>query len=284
MGPDFKGAAHRLTDYDLPRIGAIIGVGEDILHAVMDVEAPKSGFDEQGRPRILFEPHIFYRELGPGAKRDEAVRQGLAYQNWKPGAYGPESAQYGKLARAILIDRGAALRSCSWGRGQIMGFNCALAGYASAEAMAAAFADSEAAQVEGIVRFAASKRLDTTLRAIDKKARSTPNDWRQFAGVYNGAGYEKALNGKGYHVALSERFNWWRTVPDTPWAPQPAAANTADAVPVEHLPTAPVAPTHPPAPVVPRLPPDVEPVAPAPQPQQSRVARFLASFFARLKG
>lgn len=69
----FEGDAKRLADSDLPRIGSAIGVGEDILHAIMDVEAPKNGFDDQGRPRILFEPHIFYRGLGPGGKRDEAV-------------------------------------------------------------------------------------------------------------------------------------------------------------------------------------------------------------------
>lgn len=148
MTSSFKGAARRLTDTDLPRIGAIIGVGEDVLHAVMDVEAPKSGFDAQGRPRILFEPHIFYRELGPGPKRDRAVREGLAYRNWKSGAYGSEGGQYDKLARAIEIDCAAALRSCSWGRGQIMGFNHKLVGFDSVDAMVAAFMASEAAQIE----------------------------------------------------------------------------------------------------------------------------------------
>jgi len=45
----FKGAARRLDDIDLPRIGHLIGVGEDELHAVIDVEARGSGFDSLGR-------------------------------------------------------------------------------------------------------------------------------------------------------------------------------------------------------------------------------------------
>lgn len=255
MADEFKGAARRLTDQDLPRIGSIIGVGEDILHAIMDVEAPKSGFDAEGRPRILFEPHIFYRELGPGAKRDEAVRQGIAYQNWKSGAYGPESGQYDRLARAILIDRSAALRSASWGRGQIMGFNHALVGYVSAEAMTEAFAASEAAQVEAIVRFAKARKLDVTLRAIDAKRSSTPADWQPFALGYNGSGYRA----NRYDERLSDRFNWWRTIPDTPWTHEPE-----------------------PTPVV--LTPTEPPVLPMPPEEPGFLARLAAAFFRRMKG
>lgn len=258
---DFNGAARRLTDQDLPRIGSIIGVGEDVLHAITDVEAPKSGFDAQGRPRILFEPHIFYRELGPDAKRDEAVRQGLAYQNWKAGAYGPESGQYGKLERAMAIDANAALRSCSWGRGQIMGFNCKLVGYLTARTMAEAFAESEAAQVEAIVQFMASRRLDSHLRKIDALKRpSTPDDWRPVAEGYNGAGYAT----HNYHGRLSDRFNFWRAIPDTPWAHEPAAPV------IEFTPA-------------PALPPDaVIPIDPPAKP--GFLARLIAAFFRRMKG
>lgn len=260
----FKGAAKRLDDIDLPRIGAFIGVGEDVLHAIMDVEAPKSGFDAEGRPRILFEPHIFYRELGDGPKRNEAARQGLAYSAWKPGAYGAENEQYGKLERAMKIDANAALRSCSWGRGQIMGFNHALVGYASARAMVDAFMASEASQVEAIVRFMVSKRLDGHLRRVDGLNRpATPDDWKPVALGYNGSGYEK----NGYHTKLASRHNFWRTIPDTPWTPEPVS------VPVPAL--------------VERLP---EVPAPSPQPrpplvpQPSPFIRFVSAFLRRLKG
>jgi len=232
----------------LPRIGATIGVGEDVLHAIMDVEAPKSGFDGQGRPRILFDPHIFYRELGEGAERDAAVKQGLAYASWKLGTYGKESEQYGKLERAMKIDANAALRSCSWGRGQIMGFNHALAGYPNAEAMVTAFAASEASQIQGIVRFMASKKLDVHLRKIDQlKQPSTPYDWRPVAAGYNGSGYAQ----NGYHTKLAQRHNFWREIPDTPWSHDlPSPANTSDAVPVEDLPKAPAPPLDPPPAVI----------------------------------
>lgn len=211
---EFKGAAKRVQDTDLGRIAAKIGVGEDILHAIMDVEAPKSGFDSQGRPRILFEPHIFYRELGDTPARKQAVARGLAYQSWKPGAYGLENTQYSKLERAMQIDETAALKSCSWGRGQIMGFNHKAVGYLTVQDMVREFAASEAAQIEAIVDFIATNKLDASLRSIHVTGKpSSPDQWRTFAKSYNGAGYEK----NGYHVKLSDRHNWWRNVPDTPW-------------------------------------------------------------------
>ena len=104
---NFKGKAKRLDDIDLPMIGREIGVGEDEIHAVLDVEAAGSGFDKQGRPKMLFEPHIFWRELGKGPARDKAAAAGLAYPRWKPGAYPKDS--YPRLLKAMAIDEEAAL-------------------------------------------------------------------------------------------------------------------------------------------------------------------------------
>lgn len=69
---NFTGPGTRLADTDLPRIGSQIGVGEDEIHAFLDVETSGSGFDAQKRPKMLFEPHVFFRNL-IGPKRDQAV-------------------------------------------------------------------------------------------------------------------------------------------------------------------------------------------------------------------
>ena len=39
---NFQGSGKRIDDYDIPRIGALIGVGEDEVHAVLDVESSGS--------------------------------------------------------------------------------------------------------------------------------------------------------------------------------------------------------------------------------------------------
>jgi len=200
---NFQGTAKRLDDMDLPRLGSLIGVGEDEIHAVMDVEARSSGFDSKGRPAMLFEPHIFYRLLGPGAKRDRAVREGLAWKSWKRD-YPRDS--YDRLSRAMAIDREIALQSASWGLGQIMGFNHTLAGYVSAEAMVRDFLEDEDRHLKAMVNFILRSGLDDELR---------DHDWRGFARGYNGPGYEK----NAYHTKLAQAFAKWTKIKDTPWRP-----------------------------------------------------------------
>ena len=197
----FAGAAKRLDDIDLPVIGARIGVGEDAIHAVIDVETAGGGFDGQGRVRMLFEPHVFWRELGPGADRDRAVAAGLAYPRWGQRAYPRDS--YPRLLAAIEIDENAALRSASWGLGQIMGFNAVMAGYPDARSMVQAFAEDEEHHLAAMVAFIVSAGLDDELRR---------HDWAGFARGYNGPSYAS----HGYHTKLAAAYAKWARIPDTP--------------------------------------------------------------------
>lgn len=201
----FKGAGKRLDDIDLPRIGATFGVGEDEIHAIIDVESRGSGFDRQGRVLALFEPHVFWRELGPGPERDRAAAAGLAYPNWTAGGYPSDS--YPRIIAACEINEDAALRSTSWGMFQIMGFNCLLAGYGSARAMIEAFKDDEEAHLEAMATFVVSSGLDAKLRR---------HDWRGFARGYNGSGYAR----HGYHTKLEVAYRKWSKIADTPYDPQ----------------------------------------------------------------
>lgn len=202
----FKGRAKRLQAIDIPRIGRLIGVGEDEIRAVLEVETAGGGFDAQGRPRMLFEPHVFWRELGDVPKRTAAASTGLAYPKWGAAPYPDDS--YPRLALALKIDANAALRSASWGIGQIMGFNHRAAGYASPGDMVAAFCDSEAAGLEAMVRFIESEGLDDELRR---------HDWSAFARGYNGAGYVH----HGYHTRLARAFERWRRIPDVDVSARP---------------------------------------------------------------
>lgn len=196
--PRFKGRGKRLDVWDYGRIGRLIGVGEDEIRAVVEVEAAGSGFDSEGRIKMLFEPHVFWRELAEG-KRALAVTQGLAYRRWGERPYPRDS--YPRLEAAMKVDRPAALRSASWGLGQIMGFNCRAAGYLTAADMVDAFVDDEEKHVEAMVRFILSEGLDDDLRR---------HDWSGFARGYNGAGYAQ----HGYHTKLAAAYAKWRARPD----------------------------------------------------------------------
>lgn len=195
---NFKGRAKPLDGWDFGRIGRRLNLTEDMVRAVVEVEASGSGFDGLGRPKMLFEPHVFFRELGE-AKRNLAVTQGLAYPKWGMKPYPKES--YSRLTAAMKIDRPSALRSASWGLGQIMGFNHKAAGYHNAEAMVLDFLDDEEKHLEAMMRFILSEGLDDELRELR---------WQGFARGYNGPGYAK----HGYHTKLAAAYAKWSARPD----------------------------------------------------------------------
>lgn len=209
MTQTFRGAARRLDDIDLPKLGARIGVGEDEVHAFLDVETLGSGFDNQGRPKMLFEPHVFFRNL-TGAKRAQAVAQGLAYQKWGQSPYPRDS--YPRLKSACAIDETAALKSASWGLGQVLGENHIAAGYSTPQAMVAAMMADEELQLEAAINFIKYHKLDAALRK---------HDWAAFAKGYNGAGYKK----NAYDTKLADAFRKWSRIKDTPWPQASLPAN-----------------------------------------------------------
>lgn len=225
----FNGAAKKLADTDLPELGQVIGVGEDEIHAFLDTESAGHGFDRNNRPTMLFEPHIFYRQL-TGDKLTRAVNGGLAYPKWGEKPYPFDS--YPRLMAAMIIDETAALQSASWGFGQILGVNHMSVRYATVQEMVQAFCDSEKAQVRAIIDFLISNHLDSALRS---------HDWARLAAGYNGAGYAK----NGYDKKLAANFKYWQGIKDTPWAPvpKPVPAPTIPApVPVPAASPAPVQP------------------------------------------
>lgn len=208
MDRSFKGAAKRLDDLDLPRLGHRLGVGEDEIHAFLDVETRGHGFDAQGRPIILFEPHVFYRNLS-GDKLNQAVRTQLAAKSWGTIPYGGEGNQYPRLLKALDIDETAALKACSWGLGQVLGENHKDAGFATVQDMVTAMMDDEEKQLEASVNFILNNHLDDELRR---------HDWAGFALHYNGKGYKK----NRYDDKLADAFRKWSRIKDTPWTPEPA--------------------------------------------------------------
>lgn len=202
----FRGEARPLDDIDLPRLGHRIGVGEDEIHAVMDVEAAGGAWDARKRPKMLFEPHRFYKNLGPGEKRDRAVRAGLAYPRWGEKPYPKDS--YPRLAEAMAIDETAALKSASWGLGQILGENHAMVGYDTVQAMVLDTLDDADKHLEMMVNFILAAKLDDELRA---------HDWTGFARGYNGPQHAK----HDYAGRLRRAYARWAKIRDTPWSPEP---------------------------------------------------------------
>ena len=195
MADEFTGKALPLEAQGLQQALDVVAVDAAELWAVIGVETTGCGFLPDRRPKILFERHVFSRET---QQRFDASNPDLS--NPRPGGYGPGGApQYDRLKQAISLDRDAALRSASWGLGQVMGYNAVPLGYADTNQMVVAMTASEEEQLVAMVRFVKANHLDGALRT---------HDWPSFARGYNGpdytinkydtrlaAAYQKALYG-----------------------------------------------------------------------------------------
>lgn len=152
--------------------------------AIVKVESRGSGIDRLGRVKVLFEKHKFYKNLPP-EKRKAAVAAGLARAKWisvKKGGYKDQpdnDAALDFLVRAIAIDETAALKSASYGLGQVVGENAELCGWPSVQAFVLDMCQSEDSHVEAMMGFLIGNGLGDELRALDFDA---------IERVYNGGG------------------------------------------------------------------------------------------------
>ncbi|WP_339511899.1 N-acetylmuramidase family protein [Pseudomonas sp. RL_15y_Pfl2_60] len=186
--------SHLLSHADLAAAAKRLGVDLASIYAINQVESLGNGFASNGKPTVLFERHIMYRQLcTPVHEGDNAVQLkmhadelAITYPNLvnpKPGGYAGGTAEHQRLARARMLDDTSALASASWGAFQIMGFHWQLLGYSSVQEFAERMAKSEAEQLEAFVRFIeADPALHKALKA--KK-------WAEFAKRYNGPNYAR---------------------------------------------------------------------------------------------
>jgi hypothetical protein len=172
----FVGRSRALSQAGLLTSAQAAGAAVADLWAVVTVETSGCGFLVDRRPQILFERHLFHA-LTHGQFDDGDI------SDQKPGGYGSSGAhQYDRLARAIQCDRLAALKSTSWGLGQILGNNYAMTGFGDVETFVTAMSDSEDAHVAALSAFVRSAGLEAALQR---------HDWAAFARGYNGPSYAK---------------------------------------------------------------------------------------------
>ena len=142
-----------LSFSDIKNAAALIGVDPCAVKAVVEVESGGSGFLPDGRPKILFEGHVFWKELqkrgidpSPIAPKHPSV----IYPKWDKSQYRGGSAEYERLNIAALVNKDAALCSASWGLFQIMGFNYRACGFDTVQAFVDAQKESEATTVAAL--------------------------------------------------------------------------------------------------------------------------------------
>ncbi|MHA6159505.1 N-acetylmuramidase domain-containing protein [Pseudomonas sichuanensis] len=200
------GDTHKLLKHaDLVQASQRLGVPVAAVYALNEVESKGSGFLDNGKPVILFERHIMYRQLqiaradGVDVAQLQQRAKQLAVEypalvNPKSGGYIGGTAEHQRLAGARQIDNAAALESASWGAFQVMGYHWKRLGYASIHDFVERMGRSEAEHLEAFVRYIEG---DVTLHKALKTLK-----WAKVAELYNGADYQRNL----YDVKLERAF------------------------------------------------------------------------------
>lgn len=186
-----------LSFSDIQRAAESLGVEACAVKAMVEVESSGSGFLLDGRVKVLFEGHIFWKELIKAGFNpvDYALKfPNIVYQRWDKGKYKGGSAEWERLNSAALINKKAALCSASYGLFQIMGFNHKACGFSTVQDFVDAQKESEARQLESFCAFMRSENL---IQHLSRK------DWSGFAKRYNGPGYTQ----NQYDVKLARAYD-----------------------------------------------------------------------------
>lgn len=176
----------KLTNEMIKDLANRLGIEPALLKAVQIVEAVgRDGFLSDGRPQILFEGHIMYREFHkkfPDRDLDYLCKRfsTVFYPKWNKSKYFGGLGEYKRLELAKEIDEECALKATSWGMFQIMGFNHNLCGCKDVFDFVHKMSESHEKQLELMYYFMNNSGC---LKELKEK------DWAGFAKKYNGPGY-----------------------------------------------------------------------------------------------
>jgi hypothetical protein len=194
-----------LTNTEILLVAKSINVPPAALKAVQVVEtAGRGGFIASGKPTILFEGHIFWKQLRMRKINPMQHTNGNAdilYPKWDRSKYQGGQYEYARLKRACSINEEAAYSSASWGLFQIMGFNHSQCGIANIHEFVKLMAESEYQQLKLTVAFLKNNNLLSPLRQCN---------WNHFAQAYNGAGYAQNHYAEKLSEAYKQAVNLFR--------------------------------------------------------------------------
>jgi peptidoglycan hydrolase-like protein with peptidoglycan-binding domain len=186
-------APPKLAMADYQAVANAIGCEVAAVRAVVSVEAAGSGFYSDSRPKILFEAQWF-GDLTTDDYDDDYPS--ISSPVWNRDLYIGGVGEWDRLYLACTLDRIAAMKSASWGLGQVMGFNYKAAGYGDVETFVRDMHLSEGKQLMAMFNFIKTNGLD---RALIRK------DWATFALGYNGESYRV----NAYDQKLQDSYNYW---------------------------------------------------------------------------
>lgn len=166
------------------KIQAEYRITKPTIFAIAEVESGgRTGFLPDGQLQVLFEAHLFYRELKKlGLDADDLAKKhpDLISKTWNRKLYKGGSKENDRLSRAMQIHPCAAF-CASYGMFQILGSHWRRLGFSSVTQFVEFLQKGRGNHVIAFVHFIVSDRRL-------KNAVNTRN-WADFAKYYNGADY-----------------------------------------------------------------------------------------------
>lgn len=174
------------------------------IYAVLEVESKGNGFItlpdvNESVPIILFERHKMYKYLTQKGIDTSKLPSDIV--NKDAGGYKSSVEEHKRLERAVRIDRECALKSCSWGLFQVMGFNWEAMQYPSLQEFINCMYRNE---YEHLVSFARYVRYCAPAALVGLQTK----DWAKLAKNYNGSNY--AIN--KYDIKLAAAYKKYKAI------------------------------------------------------------------------
>lgn len=173
----------QLTDSDITAAALDLGVEEATIQAIIEVESNGKGFLLSGKPKILFEGHVFWKRLKAHGFNPENYIEGnrdILYPNWSEEHYLGGEGEYDRLEKASKLHLYAALESASWGLFQIMGYWWRKLGYLGIKQFVDRMNENEREHLNAFIRYVKVNHQVNYLR---------DRQWDKFAFHYNGSSY-----------------------------------------------------------------------------------------------
>jgi hypothetical protein len=178
-----------LSERDLIDFASLYEIELAAVKAVNEVESRGRGFLIDGRPKILFEGHVFWQQLEkrniPPATFVNEETKNVLYKKWTRSYYLGGAGEYDRLEKATAISsdpefKEAAFSSASWGAFQIMGYHFKRLGYPSVDEFVSKMYEHEREHLGAFGKYIDVNHLVRHLKS---------KNWASFARGYNGPSY-----------------------------------------------------------------------------------------------
>lgn len=174
-----------ISDETWKRIAKNLGVEVAMIKAIYSVESSGASYLASGYPALLFEAHIFYRELKKIGKNPETLiknHPSILSKTWNKNLYKGGQREVPRINEAWAISPGTALMSASFGAFQICGFNYKLCGCKNVYEFYREMWISEERQLELLGKF---------LKGLGIVPYMKSKNFSEIARRYNGSGYKQ---------------------------------------------------------------------------------------------